>query len=268
MMKKLKIIFFILIGLIIFLIGWENYYNNKIETIIRKVIASPERLEILKDSFSLNFQINYLNVFPIGKAFYHSIGLSQYNQRSIYQLEMTAEDTFPFSWLKPAKAKIISYLDTSKMLPVYFSTEIHMDDKIKEKNEIIYNQEEGYIISEGKRYVIFPFTHEPLSLIFYLMRIKFDAYKGEELNLNSNQANYRVKIEVLNKKEYRIEGRAYKVWEVNLLLRRRKGDIMRHSLDAKIYFLDTGDKNIPLLGKAYNNSGNIFFRLAKFDNLS
>lgn len=265
-MKKIsKIIFFVFVGLTIFLIVWESY-NNKIETIIKKTVISQRRLKILEDRFSLNYQINYLNVFPIGKVFYRSIGLSQYNYRSTYQLEMTAEDTFPFSWVKPAKAKMVSYLDTSKMLPIYFLIETYMDNKIKEENKIIYNQEEGYMISEGRRYVIFPFTYEPLSLIFYLMRIKFDKNKKEDLNLNSNQTNYSVKVEVINKKEYRIAGETYKIWEATLLLRRRKGDIMRHSLDAKLYFLEKGDKNIPFFGKACTNLGNISFRIKEIIN--
>ncbi|MGE4357545.1 MAG: hypothetical protein AB7E08_03190 [Candidatus Omnitrophota bacterium] len=64
-----------------------------------------------------------------------------------------------------------------------------------------------------------------------------------------------------SKKEYKIRDKVYNVWEVILSVRRRKGDIMRHSLDAKMYFLETTHINIPLLGKAFTNLGTVSFRI-------
>ncbi|MCM8765636.1 MAG: DUF3108 domain-containing protein [Candidatus Omnitrophica bacterium] len=259
MRKVFKIISFVFLGLIIVLVGWESY-ENRIERIIQK-ISAHKVLKEFGEKFILDFQINYLNVFPIGKASYYAKGLLPYEGKNVYQLEMEAEDIIPFSWLKPAKAKMVAYLDVLELLPRYLFINIEVNKEVKEKGEIIYYPEEGYIVSEGKRYVILPSTYEPLSLIFYLMRMDFDLHKNKELNLNSNQANYKVNVDVQSKKEYKIGDKIYNVWEVNLSVRRRKGEIMRHSFEAKIYFLEEDGRNIPLWGKAVTNLGNISFRL-------
>ncbi|MFN7170174.1 MAG: DUF3108 domain-containing protein [Candidatus Omnitrophota bacterium] len=215
----------------------------------------------MDEKFVLDFQVNYLNLFPIGKASYAFEGAVEREGRYLYQLKMTAEDKSILSWLKPAKAMMISYLDISEMLPAYLFTEIEVDGKIKEKKGVVYYQEQGYMLSEGKRYLILPSTYEPLSLVFYLMQMDFELYKSKELNLNSNQSNYRVNLDGQSKKEYKIGNNTYSVWEVDISVRRRKGDVMRHSLEAKVYFLKWGNKNIPLLGKAFTNLGFLSFRI-------
>jgi|GEM_PF-4592517 len=257
-MKKVVRIIFLIFSIFLIFVFILGIFENRIERIIGKGFLEKKKIG---EKFTLIFQINYLDFIPMGISSYHFEGLSLYKEEQAYLIRGEAEDTFPFSLFKPARAKFTSYLDTSDMLPLYLHSRIEMDRKLKRENEIIYHQKENYMISKGEKYVIFYPTYEPLSLIFYLMRDDFDMHKSQELNLNSNQANYTVKIEVKDKREYNVKGENYTIWEVALSVKRRKGEIMRHSMDIKAYFLKDSQMNIPLLVKAYTNVGSVLIRL-------
>ncbi len=262
-MRKIIRMFFLLCVILGLLLAGREMYRNRIETIIRETIASLENKRQW-DDFALSFRINYLSVIPIGEASLCLEGISHYQGNPVYRFRLQAEDSVPFSWLKPAKAEMTSYADTAQALPRRLLTRIEMDGGVKSENELIYNQGEGYMVSGNEKYVILPETYEPLSLTFYLMRQDFSPHKTFDLNLNSNQANYRVKVEVKSEQRYRIQERDYRVWELDLSARRRRGG-KRHSLDAKIYFLETPEMKVPLLARADTNLGRILLRLQSVD---
>ncbi len=155
---------------------------------------------------------------------------------------------------------MFSYVDSSEIVPYSFKTSVKIDREAKEDKEVIYNHKEGFMLSKGEKYKILPRTQDPLSLIFYLMKERFSLGQLFELNLNSNQSNYGIKVKVKDKKTFRIQNKDYLVWELTLSARRIKGE-NRHSLDASAYFLETPAINIPLLIKASTNMGGVTFRL-------
>lgn len=258
MKKIIRVIVLTLVVIVAFVCGLE-LSRNRIPFIIRNITDRIDKTS-KADKFSLEFQVNYLNVVPVGEALFHFDGIYQYDGHPYYFLKLEARDTIPLSWLKPAKTEMITYVDIVENLPRRLLLRLEVDGSVKEEKEIIYNHKEGFMLSKDEKYKILPQTKETLSLFFYLMKQDFSLGQVLDLNFNSNQANYRTKVEVKDKKKYLVQGKEYSVWELNISVRRRTGG-MRHSFDAKAFFLENTNMRIPLLVKGSTNLGNILLRL-------
>jgi hypothetical protein len=88
---------------------------------------------------------------------------------------------------------------------------------------------------------ILPGTLDPFSVMYYLGRQTFEPGKEFDLNINTNQKNYRFFLKVLERKAQVINGKTIGIWLVKGDIRRRDKS-PRHTTSLTMWLLDNGEK--------------------------
>ncbi len=200
-MKKLLLIFFIIILFLIFV----SCYNSSPRTIISHLIKNGG----IKTG-QLRYKIYLLKIFPIGEAVFKAEEAEEYKGQKVYHLSAAAQSLRVFSKFFSGSALLDSYVNTEQLNPIAFNQKLIVTGKQDMYREVIYDQR-NYIMSiAGVRRQIFPNTQDPLSAILNIKRMDFNKVKEFEMNINTNQKNYILKGIatqqgiIVNKKTYRI----------------------------------------------------------------
>jgi hypothetical protein len=112
---------------------------------------------------------------------------------------------------------------------------------------------------EGVKRVIFPNTQDPLSAMYFIRNQGMAAGKEFDINLNTNQKNYRFLLRVAGKKELLIRGRKVTLWLLDGQIGRRDKS-RRHKTYIKIWFWE--EAKVPVLVKTMTNGGQFVISLA------
>jgi hypothetical protein len=115
---------------------------------------------------------------------------------------------------------------------------------------------------KGERRQILADTQDNLSAIFYIQHQKLEVGKTFDINVNTNQKNYRLLAEVIEKTEYAIDKGKVGVWVMHADIRRRDKNNPYHRSSMTVYFLDNADKT-PLLIKVMASGFYITARLVE-----
>jgi hypothetical protein len=203
--------------------------------------------------------VNYLGFLPTGQAELKNMGIEIYQGKEVYHLLAEAKVSKFMSKFLNAKAIINSYIDKNKLHSLRFTQTSILPDKPKDEKEVLYDQEKNIMELRGVRRQILPDTQDPLSAMFYIQHQPLELGKEFDININTNQKNYRLYVKVIRKEEYLVDNKT-----VRLLL--LQGDIRRrdknpyHKSTFNLWILDNQYK-IPILIKAMTNGGLITIRL-------
>lgn len=234
-MKKLLLIFFIIILFLIFV----SWYNLSPRTIISRLIKN----EGIKTG-QLRYKIYLLRVFPIGDAVFQSEKVEEYKGQKVYHLSAIANNLKFFSIFFNAYAALDSYIDIQQLNPIAFNQKLIVTGKQDMYREVIYDQKNRIMSIAGVRRQILSNTQDPLSAIFNVRRIDFDKTREFEMNINTNQKNYILKG-ITQPKDLSIHKKIYKIVFL-------KANISRHDKNpyhksrASMVLLEEGG-NIPIL---------------------
>jgi hypothetical protein len=196
-MKCIKFIFLFIAVLIIFILVVNNITNSP-SFIVKKLY-----LDNKKSIKKLIFKINYANFIPLGEVIIENKGIEQIDEKRVYRLRAFAKPNRLFNFFLKIKIEANSFVDVNTFLPIKFTQDLQIEGKSPERKVIIYHQDAQFMEIEGERRVIYPPTYDPLSL-FFLFLNKKNLKKGEviDLNINSNQKNYRFIAKIEKSKEF------------------------------------------------------------------
>ncbi len=251
-----KLIFFLGILILLFFFLLFKWRENTPYVIVKDLLREGSL-----EGKTLKFYPEYLGIIPIGEAILKDEGEIVYEGKKVYLLSATAHTHQFLSKLFKVKAEVKSFVDPFNLYTLLFLQHFEMSNRPKRNKKIIYDQENNIMEFEGVKRVILPHTHDPLSAIFYIRKQEFAVGEVFDLNLNTNQKNYRLLAKVIRKEKFRVRDKTIGIWVLEAEIKRRNKSL-RHSSSFTIWFLDNSSKT-PILIKAMTNMGLITSRLGK-----
>src|SRR4030042_1423861 len=252
---KRKIIF-LLILCIFLLFVLVQLNKNTPQAIIRSINLAKTKIN---NTETLEFAVAYLGIFPFIEATLDILPDTVYNSKKVYHITAQARALKLVSFFFNASAKMDSYIDKEKLYPLRFMQTLIIPDKPKDEKEVIYNQKNNIMELRQVRRQILPDTQDFLSVFFFIRKQPFKVGKEFDLNINTNQKNYRFYSKIIDRKEYDIRGQKIGVWILKADIRRRDKS-PRHSSSIIMWILDNQSKT-PILMKSITNIGSISARL-------
>ena len=258
-MKK-TYLFILIVGVLFFLYLFFNSINNTPSIIVERLLKKGSL-----EGKILKFSPKYLGIIPFGEAVFEDKGEIFFRGKRLHFLEASAKTPKLLSRLFKAEAEVKSFIDPVKLYPLFFIRHLRISNHPEENKEIMYDQENNIMESEGTKRIILPHTHDPLSAIFYIRKQNFKIGKTFDINLNTNQKNYSIKAIILRKEGFSIEGKKFGVWILKAEVKRRDATPMHmHSSSFTIWFLDNPSKT-PVLIKAMTGIGLVSCSLVKIE---
>jgi len=119
-MKRLLLVF----GITLILVIVASYQNNSnVSLIISNLVY---RADTIKPG-NLEYQVNFLNVFPVGEAVFYEKEKEDTANGEVYHLRAVAKTSHLASRFFPASAFIDSFIDTHDLNPVLFEQKVIQD---------------------------------------------------------------------------------------------------------------------------------------------
>lgn len=253
-----KIIVSIFVVLVLFALIQLN--ENKPFHIIRS-LNLQNRLSM--EAKSAVFKVNFLGFFPAGEAGLINKGIEVYQNKEVYHLSAQAETSKFISKFFNAKAEVHTYIDKDKLHSLKFMQTLIIPDKPKDEKEVLYDQKNNIMELRGIKRQILPDTQDPLSAIFYIQHQALELGKEFDININTNQKNYRLYAKVIKKEEYALGDKKLGIWVLEGDIRRRDKSPM-HSSTMRLWLLDNPTKT-PILIKTVTSVGLITARLINLE---
>jgi hypothetical protein len=260
-MVKKTLFFIVIILILVFVLFILIQLNKNAPQSIIKNLDLKNRLTI--EGKIMGFKANYLGFFGMGEAELRNKGDDSYQGKQIYHLEAKANVSKLLSIFFNAQARVDSYIDKNKLHSLRFSQTLILPEKPRDEKEILYDQDNNIMELRGIKRQILPHTQDPLSAMFYIQHQNFELGKEFDININTNQNNYRLSAKVIKKEEYVIEDKNIGIWVVSGEVRRRDKS-PRHSLAITLWLLNNPSKTIILV-KVITNIGPITLRLISIE---
>jgi hypothetical protein len=193
------------------------------------------------------FKINLFGGLPVGRAVMTNHGLSVFKDKEAYLCSGQAQTSGLAALFFNGKAEVSSYIDKDTLLPLLFKESLSRPDSPVQQKEIVYDHNNLIMETNGTKRQILPGTLDPFSVMFYLSRQSFEPGREFDLNINTNQKNYRFFLKVLKREERIVNGRKIGIWIVKGDIKRRDKS-PRHTTNLTLWLLDNGEKT-PLFFK-------------------
>lgn len=255
-MKWFKYIFwlvFLVIG-VSYLIG---LHINCPKTILKNFIVNST-------SNKFTFKVSYAGFIPLGEGVIENKGREDFGKEEAYHLQAIAWPNSLINFLgNKIEAEAHSFIDVDKFYTLKFIEKVRISGKTKEEKSIVYNQTKHIMEKDGEEREILPDTHDPLSLLFYLMQQDLALGKTIDLNTNTNQKNYRFYGKIVKEKAVNIGNEVFMTYLLKGKVQRRNNSL-RHSSEFMVWFIDKPLK-VPFLIRVFTNIGPVTVRLAKID---
>lgn len=238
-MKKILWVLLFIIVVLIFSTSYNRSLNKVISRLSREEFKVPTQLK---------FRIYLLGLLPVGEAELNLDKRETYQEREVYHLQAEADTLDWFSSIFEASVSMDSWVDIRERYPVLFKQSLAISNKKDKQSEIIYDQKNGIMIIDGVKRKILTGTHDPLSLIFYIMQINLEKIKDLQMNINTNQKNYLFSAAVFPQ-EKSIGNKKYKIATLKTDIRRRDKNPYHQSKLTVV--LLKGKVNLPLIIKVF-----------------
>jgi len=260
MIKKI----FLFIILVVLAVGiglflTQSARNNPI-AVIRKL--NLDKRTQLK-GYPITFRILYMGFVPVGEASVRNLGVERYKEKDAYHVSVDGKTTGFVTPLFNAAFVADSWIDKEKIHTLKFSQTLLRPDKPKDIKEVFYDQVNNVMEHKGVKRQILPDTQDPLSVMFFISRQKLALGKEFDININTNQKNYRLVLKVVKKEEYATDIGKTGVWVVEGDVKRRDKS-SRHSSTMTLWLMDNSS-NTPLLARVMTNGGLIVARLMNIE---
>lgn len=202
----------------------------------------------------LTYSVDYSGLLTFGQIKIENQGIEKYQGKNAYHLQGTMNTSAFISYFSKISSQADSYIDQENLCPFEFSYALIKSGRLAEENRVFYDQKEHILKSnEGLRQIL-PETQDFLSTFYYLQRQSFQLGREFDLNMNTNQKNYRVYLKTTAQKHYKFKNQSLSVWVLRGDIRRQDKS-PRHSMKLEVWVLDLGRLKIPVLVKAMTNIG-------------
>ncbi|MFA5361626.1 MAG: DUF3108 domain-containing protein [Candidatus Omnitrophota bacterium] len=237
---KRTILLFVCAVLVLFLsvFIFESSRNNAVKIIRALGLENASAAKILDRKV---FLIDLFGGLPVGRAVMTNNGLVTLKDKEVYQCSGQAQTFGLAALLFNAQAKVSSYIDKNTLLPLLFKETLSRPDSPVETKEIVYDHENLIMEVKGIKRQILPGTQDPFSVMYYLSRQSFEPGKEFDMNINTNQKNYRFFLKVSKREEQIVNGRKIGIWIVKGDIKRRDKS-PRHTTNLTMWLLDNGEK--------------------------
>jgi len=219
-------------------------------------VFNPKNLDFPEDIDHLKYKV-YWTILPLGEVLIDINENYQYEGNKAILIEANLKTTGIADKLLKLRGKIQTVVDDEKLLPMVYKEVINRAGEKKESKTLIYEQDKKRLYVGSETYILPSNTYDPLSLIYFLKNKKLSVGNIYELNINSNQSNYRVTFNIIEK----VQVKNHSLLILKGKSERRIGEKARHRTSFNIY-LDA-DTNIPVLIKAFTALGPIRIKLLK-----
>ncbi len=249
-MKKVFCSLFIIVFL--FLVFFSVYNNNP------GIIISRIKVRDIRELTELRYIVYFLGVIPVGEAVFYPARINEITGNNAYHLRAAAETSRCFSQFFAARTSLDSFVDADQLNPLVYRMQLTVSGRKDINEEIIYNQQDGFMLVSGVKRQILPNTQDPLSLMFNIMLMDFEKTSEFRMNINTHKKNYIFKGMVQDKDRL-IKNKIYQTYIL-------KGEVFRdnkspyHRSSFKMVLLKQ-NCNIPLLIKVFSGGVLIQARL-------
>ena len=254
--KRSSFIFIALMLTLVLFVFIQLNKNNPLSII--KSLGLKNRLPV--EGKITVFSVSYGGILPVGEAELVNKGAYLYQGRQVYHLQAKAMVSKFISKFFDTFAQVDSYIDKDKLHSLRFIQTLIIPDKPKDEKEVLYDQSNNIMELRGVKRQILPATQDPLSAMFYIQHQPLELGKEFDININTNQKNYRLYVKVIKREEYTIENKKIGVWVLQGDIRRRDKNPY-HSSTMMLWLLDNPSNKIPILIKAMTDIGSVTARL-------
>jgi len=248
-MKKILFVIFTIVLFSIFISG----INNDPKAIISKLAKKGDLV-----SGELSYRVSLFGVIPAAEAVFSKVTLKDFKGKKVYHLNVLAVPLKLYSRFFNGSVTLDSYIDAVSLKPLLFKQKLQAPGKENPNKEVFYDQDKLTMSLGGVTRSILDNTHDPLSVIFNLMRMNFSNIKELQLNINTNQKNYILKAHI-GQKGLLIDGKKEELIFIKADIKRRDNEpYHRSSLDIVLL---KREENIPVLIKVFASGALITARL-------
>lgn len=230
----------VFLGVIVF--AGSQYLTNTPEAVLNSLVKHGR---LTKSPQEFRFSVKFLGFIPAGESVINIVSGAADDGKEVYRIFAEAQPAKFIDFFYKVKAKAESIVDKDNLYTLKFTHSLNVAGETKEDKVIFYDQINHVMQREGEKRVILPDTHDPLSAIFYLTRQELAIDKVFDLNINTNQKNYRLYAQVTRKKSIRVENKQFNVYLIKGSINRRDKS-PRHSSEFEMWVLDDTVK-APLL---------------------
>jgi hypothetical protein len=231
-----------------------SLYSNNPRTIIRRLLLSEQPVVGL-----LQYKIKLFGVLGLGgaKIVYPPPKDSSLSQT--YNIRAEGEASKFISLFFKPKVTAESQIDLKQSLPVKFNYILDIPGLPLEDKAITYDHQNKTMDLDGEKRVIFENTQDPLSVMYFIQNQEMAIGKIFDINVNTNQKNYRFLLKAAKKTEHIIKGKKVTIWMLEGDIRRRDKS-RRHKTTIKIWFWE--ERKVAVLVKTMTNGGQFVITLS------
>ncbi|RKY44456.1 MAG: hypothetical protein DRP81_05460 [Candidatus Omnitrophota bacterium] len=242
-MRYVRVIFLGIVVLVLFVLVVSNVINSP------SFIAKRLNFDSKKSIEKLVFRVSYTNFIPLGEVIMENKGVEELGGKRLYHIKAYAKPNKFFDFFRKVKVEVDSFIDEDTFPPVKFTQDLQIQGKAPERKVVIYHQSEQFMEIGGEKRGIYSPTYDPLSLLFSFLNRK-GLKKGEviDLNINTNQKNYRLIAKVEESKKLHEK----KIFWIRGKVKRRDGNL-RHSSTFLMVMLD--NPHLPIFVRVFSGLG-------------
>jgi hypothetical protein len=239
----MKIMKIILIGVIlcVIMLFLAGAHRNSLSAVMRAITVGS-------GAQSMKLSIEYAGFIPVGAAQFEDIGTLKATVRT---------NDFIDRFFK-LRAQVIAQVDRESLLPLQYEYSYTANGSLKDEKKVLYDQVNHRMQTLKENRVIQPQTRDPLSLMLYLKHENLAVGQTIDLNINTNQKNYRFLAHVLKKDTITKGTTDFEIYMI-------KGSVKRsdkttgHATDFTLWYMDKPVKS-PVLIKAFTGAGVVVAR--------
>ena len=252
-MKKV----FLMILIVLVCVGSFQVFNNRPQSILMEL----QKKDLLgaKRGIGLQYTVYFMGVVPMANILISQEDAGVYEGKDAIKMTMIAKPLSPLFDFYKGRVELVSLIDKKKEHALKFSETIYEPSSINETREIFYDQEKHIIKANNEERMMLPDTQDPLSMLHFLRSQDFKKGEVLDLNVNTNQKNYRFLTKVDKKQSFSVNGT--KVSAVSLEIDIKRRNKTRRNSTQMTVWLTNDDKNTPFLIKVFTSGLFLVLRL-------
>lgn len=248
-MKLLIKLLLVFVIVSIFLGLYQNNLNNALKNAASSEGKPPK------------FKVSYAGFIPLGEAVLTNNGRVKIDGKELVHLNAQIRPNRLIEMLYKVRVEVDSFIDKDSFLPSKFAQSLTIPGKEAENKSVFYDQQ-SHVMEAGKeKRVILADTHDILSALFYLINQDFTVGKKFDININTNQKNYRLLGSVLEKRQVNAGGKVCEIYQVKGSVKRRDKSL-RNSSQFDVWILNKPFKT-AVFAKVFTKAGPLTISYAK-----
>ncbi|MDP8265643.1 MAG: DUF3108 domain-containing protein [Candidatus Aceula meridiana] len=252
----MKKVLLAVLAILMCLVGYEIFHNRPqpvLNNMYSKGLLSSE------EGTTLKYTGYFMGVIPmVDVAIIQEDGVF-YDNKPAIKMDFIVTPLSPIFDFFKGRVTMTSMIDAKEKHALKFTEHVYVPGSIDEKKEVFYDQVRHTMkIADGEERETLPHTQDSLSMMYFLRHKDFEEGQELDLNVNTNQKNYRFLTKVNKKEIYSIGDTKISVLSTTTEIRRR--DKSRRNVTKMSLWLTEGNK-VPFLIKVFTSGLLIVFRL-------